>query len=125
MRRNSMAVHGIRGLAAHPGRFLSVRPLRAVFLDLGGVFYLPDHDRIVAALARLELAIERDRLDEAHYHGGAALEGVRDGDRSIWPAYNRAYARGGGVQVGGVAGAVAVLLEEFGRGGPLTPRSPA
>jgi len=91
-----------------------------VFLDLGGVFYLPDHDRMVAALARLELAIERDRLDEAHYHGVAALEEFRDGDRSIWHAYNRAYARVCGVPPGDVDAAMAVLLEEFERGGVWT-----
>jgi putative hydrolase of the HAD superfamily len=92
-----------------------VNPVRAVFLDLGGVFYLPDHDRVVAALARLELAIERDRLDEAHYHGVAALEEIRDGDPSIWHAYNRAYARVCGVPPGDVDAAMVVLLEEFER----------
>ena len=91
-----------------------------MFLDLGGVFYLPDHDRMVAALARLELAIERDRLDKAHYHGVAALEEFRDGDRSIWHAYNRAYARVCGVPPDDVDAAMAVLLEEFERGGVWT-----
>lgn len=90
--------------------------LRAVFLDLGGVFYLPDHDRMVAALARLDLAIERDRLDEAHYHGVASLESFRDGDRTIWHAYNRAYARVCGVPAGEVDAAMPILLEEFERG---------
>jgi putative hydrolase of the HAD superfamily len=93
-----------------------VSPVRAVFLDLGGVFYLPDHERIVAALARLELAIERDRLDEAHYHGVAALDEIRDGDPSIWHAYNRAYARVCGIAPDAVDDAMAVLLEEFERG---------
>lgn len=83
---------------------------------MGGVFYLPDHDRMVEALARLELAIERDRLDEAHYHGVAALDDFQDGDRSIWHAYNRAYARVCGVPPGDVDAAVEVLLEEFQRG---------
>jgi putative hydrolase of the HAD superfamily len=91
-----------------------------VFLDLGGVFYLPDHERMVAALARLEVAIERDRLDEAHYHGVAALEEFRDGDHSIWHAYNRAYARVCGVASHDVDAAMAVLLEEFERGGVWT-----
>jgi putative hydrolase of the HAD superfamily len=91
-----------------------------VFLDLGGVFYLPDHERMVAALARLELVIEPDRLDEAHYHGVAALEEFRDDDRSIWHAYNRAYARVCGVAPNEVDAAMAVLLEEFERGGVWT-----
>ena len=115
-----MSVHGIRGLAAPPGRFFSVSPVRAVFLDLGGVFYLPDHERMVAALARLELVIEPDRLDKAHYHGVAALEEFRDDDRSIWHAYNRAYARVCGVAPNDVDAAMTVLLEEFERGGVWT-----
>jgi putative hydrolase of the HAD superfamily len=115
-----MPVHGIRGLAPRPGRFSTVSPVRAVFLDLGGVFYLPDHERMVAALARLEVAIERDRLDEAHYHGVAALGEFRDGDHSIWHAYNRAYARVCGVASPDVDAATAVLLEEFERGGVWT-----
>ncbi|HSO97068.1 MAG TPA: HAD family hydrolase [Acidimicrobiia bacterium] len=94
--------------------------VRAVFLDLGGVFYLPDHDRMVAALARLELAIERDRLDEAHYHGVAALESFRDGDGTIWHAYNRAYAHVCGVSPADVDSALPILLEEFERGGIWT-----
>jgi putative hydrolase of the HAD superfamily len=97
-----------------------VSPVRAVFLDLGGVFYLPDHERMIAALARLELVIERDRLDEAHYHGVAALEEFRDGDMSIWHAYNRAYARVCGVAPHDVDAAMTVLLEEFERGGVWT-----
>ena len=94
--------------------------VQAVLLDLGGVFYLPDHDRIADALATLELAIEHDRLDEAHYHGVAALEELRDGDDSIWHAYNRAYARVCGVAPDGVDRATALLLDEFGRGGLWT-----
>jgi putative hydrolase of the HAD superfamily len=89
-------------------------------LDLGGVFYLPEHDRVRDALARLELAVPADRLDEAHYRGVAALEQFRDGDTSIWHAYNRAYAQMCGVHDDDVDRAVAVLLEEFGRGGIWT-----
>src|SRR5262249_16906690 len=63
-------------------RFDTVGSVQAVLLDLGGVFYLPDHDRIVGALATLDLAIAHHRLDEAHYHGVAALEDFRDGDHS-------------------------------------------
>jgi putative hydrolase of the HAD superfamily len=89
-------------------------------LDVGGVFYLPEHARIRDALARLELAVEAERLDEAHYHGVAALDQFRDGDTSIWHAYNRAYARVCGVHDDDADRAVDVLLEEFGRGGVWT-----
>ena len=89
-------------------------------MDVGGVFYLPEHARIRDALARLELAVEAERLDEAHYHGVAALDQFRDGDTSIWHAYNRAYARVCGVHDDDADRAVDVLLEEFGRGGVWT-----
>ncbi|HEV2993091.1 MAG TPA: HAD-IA family hydrolase [Acidimicrobiia bacterium] len=95
-------------------------PVQAVLLDLGGVFYLPDHDRVLGALARLERTIERHRIDEAHYHGVAALEDFRDGDRSVWHAYNRAYARVCGIESDGIDDAMAKLLEEFGQGGMWT-----
>jgi putative hydrolase of the HAD superfamily len=97
-----------------------VSTVQAVLLDLGGVFYLPDHDRVLDALATLEPAVEQHRLDEAHYHGVAALEDSRDGDGSVWHAYNRVYARVCGVAPDGIDRATAALLEEFGRGGVWT-----
>ena len=103
-------------------------PVQAVLLDLGGVFYLPDHDRVLAALARLDHTIERHRIDEAHYHGVAALDDFRDGDRSVWHAYNRAYARVCGIASDGIDKAMSELLEEFDRGGMWTrviPGTPA
>ncbi len=94
--------------------------MQAVLLDLGGVFYLPDHDRVAAALDRLELEIERHRIDEAHYHGVAALDRFRSDDVSIWHAYNRAYAQVCGAPDDGLERAATVLLEEFGEGGLWT-----
>jgi putative hydrolase of the HAD superfamily len=43
----------------------------AVLLDVGGVFLLPEHDRILGALRRAECAVESDVLDGAHYRGAA------------------------------------------------------
>jgi putative hydrolase of the HAD superfamily len=97
-----------------------VHQVDAVLLDLGGVFYLPDHDRVLGALARLELSVERERLDEAHYRGIAALDDFRDGGRSVWHAYNRAYAQVCGVAPDDVADAADVLLAEFDEGGAWT-----
>ena len=94
--------------------------VEAVLLDLGGVFYLPDHERVLAALARLELSVERDRLDEAHYRGVAALDSFRGGDRSVWHAYNRAYAQMCGVAPDDLGDAAEVLLAEFDAGGAWT-----
>ncbi len=88
--------------------------IRAVLLDLGGVFYLPDHEHMLRALDRLEVAMERDRLDEAHYRGVAAIR--HDPSDNHWHAYNRAYARECGVNDDGLDTALTVLLEEFGRG---------
>ena len=97
-----------------------MQQVEAVLLDLGGVFYLPDHERVLAALGRLDLAIERERLDEAHYRGIAALDDFRDGDRSVWHAYNRAYAQMCGVAPDALADAAEVLLAEFDAGGAWT-----
>src|SRR5262249_62189993 len=53
----------VPGAPRHAGyRFDTVGTVQAVLLDLGGVFYLPDHDRIVGALATLDLAIAHHRL---------------------------------------------------------------
>ena len=95
----------------------------AVLLDLGGVFYLPDHERICGAFARLGLAIDAEALDRAHYEGVAALgESVgatldHHGDGSaVWHAYNRAYASVCGVPDDALDEATNVLLAEFGLG---------
>ncbi len=98
----------------------------AVLLDVGGVFHLPDHDRIVDAMARVGVAVDPRDLDRAHYAGVRCLTDFTEGDRSIWLAYNRGYARvlGAGDQVEAVAEA---LLNEFTTGGVWTriiPGSP-
>jgi len=97
-----------------------VERVEAVLLDLGGVFYLPDHERVLRALARLDLSVERERLDEAHYRGIAAVDDFRDGDRSVWHAYNYAYARMCGAAPDDMPHAVEVLLAEFDAGGAWT-----
>ncbi len=105
-------------------------PIRAVLLDLGGVFYLPDHERMLTALARLGLEPDRDDLDRAHYLGVAALDAHlvgADGSASglsVWHAYNRAYAQVFGVSDDRVDHAMGVLLEEFGRGDVWTRQIP-
>jgi putative hydrolase of the HAD superfamily len=44
---------------------------RAVLLDAGGVFLLPEHDRIVGAFRRAEAEVSAAVLDAAHYRGAA------------------------------------------------------
>jgi putative hydrolase of the HAD superfamily len=87
-------------------------PIDAVLLDVGGVFYLPDHDRIVAALERVEVRVDESDLDRAHYVGVAALDNFLEGDRGIWQAYNHAYAQACGVPDDRLDGAVESLLNE-------------
>src|SRR2546421_12676099 len=67
--------------------------IEAVLVDVGGVLVLPDHDRIAGAFERAGVHVDRGRLDRAHYAGVAALTEFTEGDREIWAAYNRAYAR--------------------------------
>jgi putative hydrolase of the HAD superfamily len=43
----------------------------AVLLDVGGVFLLPEHDRIAAALRGAECDVDFEVLDAAHYRGAA------------------------------------------------------
>lgn len=88
----------------------------AVLLDVGGVFLLPDHERMVAALARSGFDVDRSRLDQAHYAGVSALTTFTEGDREVWAAFNRAYARQCGVPEDRVEEAVEHLLNEFATG---------
>jgi putative hydrolase of the HAD superfamily len=103
----------------------------AVLLDLGGVFYLPDHERMRTALARLGVDADPGHLDRAHYLGVAgidahlaALPEETQHDHRVWYAYNRSYAAAVGVAEDRFEHAMAVLLEEFGRGGVWTREIP-
>lgn len=91
----------------------------AVLLDVGGVFHLPDHDRIVAAMERAGVPTQAADLDRAHYAGVKALTDFREGDREIWLAYNRGYARALGAD-GNVESVAEILLNEFTTGGVWT-----
>lgn len=62
----------------------------AVFLDVGGVFHLPDHQHVLDALRRAGVAADPSRLDRAHYAGVAALS--ERPDEESWRAYQEAYA---------------------------------
>jgi putative hydrolase of the HAD superfamily len=88
----------------------------AVLLDVGGIFVLPDHDRITAAIARAGARIDPARLDRAHYEGVSVLSEFEEGDREVWRAYNRAYARACGVTDDVLDEVVEHLLNEFATG---------
>ena len=48
-------------------------PPAAVLLDAGGVFALPDPDRILGAFARAECSVSREVLADAHYRAAVQL----------------------------------------------------
>lgn len=66
----------------------------AVLLDAGGVFVLPDHDRIAGAFARAEVPVDVTRLDDAHYAGAARftteLDAAADWN-ACWSRYLEGY----------------------------------
>lgn len=79
-----------------------MRPPRAVLLDVGGIFLLPSHDRIVDAFARADLAVDPNRLDDAHYRGAAQFTPTVDiaGDwAGSWGRYLDEYAAACGVTI--------------------------
>lgn len=88
-----------------------------MFLDVGGVFHLPDPGKVGAALRRvgLEAPPDPEVLDRAHYAGAKALEVWPTGDvgAGIWAAYEQAYALEVGVPDDRLAEAVAALDAAF------------
>jgi putative hydrolase of the HAD superfamily len=91
--------------------------VEAVFLDVGGVFHLPDPERVGPALRRagLDGPIDVDVLDRAHYAGAKALEVWPEGDVRVglWDAYLQAYAVEAGVPEECLDDAVAELDVAF------------
>ncbi len=68
-------------------------PPKVVLLDVGGVFFLPEHDRILGAFARAGFNPSIEILDRAHYAGAVAFPA--DGGADLdWPARWRAYLDG-------------------------------
>jgi putative hydrolase of the HAD superfamily len=88
----------------------------AVLLDVGGVLWLPDHQRIGEAFGRAGVEVDPARLDRAHYVGVAALDDFTEGDRAIWATYNRAYARDCEAPEEALDEVVEALLDEFATG---------
>lgn len=87
--------------------------IAAVFLDVGGVFHLPDHQTIASALRRARVDVDPGRLDRAHYAGTAALTDWPWDDERIWRHYEVAYAREAGVPDDRLDDAVAELDNAF------------
>lgn len=89
--------------------------VEAVFLDVGGVFHLPDPEIIGAALRRagVDGSLEPELLDRAHYAGIHALVDWPATERGIWTAYQEAYAREVGAKPECVSDVVAELDVAF------------
>jgi putative hydrolase of the HAD superfamily len=81
----------VRVSARYLGRMPSPK---AVLLDVGGIFHLPDHDRIRAAFARADFVVATDALDRAHYAGAAQFTVDYEGEidwKNRWAAYLDTY----------------------------------
>jgi putative hydrolase of the HAD superfamily len=69
--------------------------VEAVLLDVGGIFHLPDHDIIVGACERGGFAVDRDRIDLAHYRATTEFRVGYEGEmpwEQFWNAYIEEYA---------------------------------
>jgi FMN phosphatase YigB (HAD superfamily) len=88
----------------------------AVLLDVGGVFHLPDPDRILGALARAGHEADNELLARAHYAGAAAFRTDVDAElewHETWQSYNVGYARALGVPDELLPAAIEHLQAEF------------
>lgn len=72
----------------------------AVLLDSGGVFLLPERERIVGALERAGVQVDARRIDEAHYRAAARFHMGLDVEadwEGCWRGYLETYAEACGV----------------------------
>lgn len=92
----------------------------AVLLDVGGIFHLPDHERIVATLASVGVTTGAGELDRAHYVGVAGIGEFTTDDRNVWMAYQRSYARACGAPDDRLEEIAEALLTNFQSGGVWT-----
>lgn len=73
------------------------RGIDTVFLDFGGVFCVPAHQAVLAALAPAAVSVDAALLDRAHYAGMAALDGSGPDEHLAWTDYMTAYTTAAGV----------------------------
>jgi putative hydrolase of the HAD superfamily len=106
--------------AGRPARRTRPAGIEAIFLDVGGVFILPNHQEMVAALAAGGFDVNPQRLDEAHHRGIAAWDAAGEGapgpgdvagDR--WIHYTFAYLRTAGVPEADLPAAAAASQVAF------------
>jgi putative hydrolase of the HAD superfamily len=68
--------------------------IEAVLLDVGGVFFVPEHAPLEAALRRFGAVPTEEDLDRGHYAGIAAVDKMSSLD---WSAYHVAVAENCGI----------------------------
>jgi putative hydrolase of the HAD superfamily len=76
------------------------KPPAAVLLDAGGVFVLPDPERILGAFTRAECSVRREVLADAHYRAAARFAthlDVEAGWTEAWLDYLQTYVAECGV----------------------------
>ena len=67
---------------------------KAVLLDVGGIFFLPDRDRVAGAFQRAEIFVAPATIDAAHYVGAAQFTVDLDPEQDwagTWKRYLEAY----------------------------------
>lgn len=73
---------------------------KAVLLDSGGIFLLPDHRRIVDAFQRAGRVVDPEALDEAHYRAARCFVTTMDVEADwagCWKDYLETYVQACGV----------------------------
>src|SRR3712207_1311832 len=71
------------------------RPV-AVLLDVGGIFHLPSHEKVLGAFDRGGFRARADDLDRAHYRAATRFTCDYEGElpwREFWQQYLEEYAR--------------------------------
>lgn len=94
-------------------------PPSALFLDVGGVFHLPDEEMVQGALEAAGVEPDRSRLERAHYLGIAAVDELEGDapDEEVWGAFCRGFADGAGAPADLLASAERRLRDAFRRPG--------
>jgi putative hydrolase of the HAD superfamily len=90
--------------------------VHAVLLDVGGIFHLPDHDKVLAAFARGGHTARAGDLDRAHYTGASRFTVDYEGElpwKELWDDYLDAYTTACGVDDGARADVLEHLHAEF------------
>ena len=75
---------------------------RAVLFDAGGIFLLPQHERIIGAFSRADVVIASEGLDDAHYRAAARFTTEVDFEADwvgSWRGYLDAYVDACGVTI--------------------------